>query len=416
MMKRTIMNATGLAALVLSGPVAADIIYSNYLNTTIATNFTGTDVNVDVGTLNLFFGGAGVANNSAFQPFRTGTGGLDTMLGFDFGDTIDSGAGDLASGSGGSTNHLGTQFTGGVESYLGFELSGANYGWMRGTFTYATSGAVIKDWAYDDSGGAIKAGLIQTDVTSGSLTTTTLNADVADSFAVASALTNGVPSGLTNSVVKVGDGTVTLKGTNTYTGNTNVDEGTLAIDGTTHASSAFTVADGATLTGSGSIGGSVTIQAGGTLSSGDIIESLATGALTLQNLAIFYYEMDNDAAASAAGDLTAITGNLTITNGAILSLDDLGMGTWDVGDKLTLISYSGTWNGGLFNYGGTLADDSTFFYSGMQWLFNYNDTVAGTNFTDDLTGTSFVTMTAIPEPAAALLGGLGVLLLLRRRR
>jgi hypothetical protein len=53
----------------------------------------------------------------------------------------------------------------------------------------------------------------------------------------------------------------------------------------------------------------------------------------------------------------------------------------------------------------------------MDWRFNYNDTAAGTNYTGDLTGSSFVTMTAIPEPnAAALVGGLGMLTLLRRRR
>jgi len=49
-------------------------------------------------------------------------------------------------------------------------------------------------------------------------------------------------------------------------------------------------------------------------------------------------------------------------------------------------------------------------------LFNYNDDGSGTNYTGDLTGPSFVTMTAIPEPRAALLGGIGMLLLLRRRR
>jgi hypothetical protein len=132
----------------------------------------------------------------------------------------------------------------------------------------------------------------------------------------------------------------------------------------------------------------------------------------------FAYEMDNAAAATAAGDLTAVNGNLTLSllTHANLSLTELGAESWAAGDKLTLICYSGGWNGGLFNYQGeTLADDSTLSFSGTSWLFNYNDSGAGTNYADPLTGSTFVTLTAIPEPATALLGGLGLLALLRRR-
>jgi hypothetical protein len=141
--------------------------------------------------------------------------------------------------------------------------------------------------------------------------------------------------------------------------------------------------------------------------------------LSLEAGSTFAYEINNDAAAGVAGDLTAVTGNLTLDlgNATLLTLGELGTGSWSVGEKLTLISYSGAWNGGLFNYGSTLADDSIINFSGMDWLFNYNDTAAGTNYTGDLTGSSFVTMTAVPEPgAAALVGGLGMLALLRRRR
>ena len=209
-----------------------------------------------------------------------------------------------------------------------------------------------------------------------------------------------------------------LSGTNTYTGATNVNAGVLAVNGSL-ANTTTTVGNGGTLQGSGSIGGSVTVQGGGTVASGNSIQSLATGALTLEALATFAYEIDNDAPANEAADLTAVTGNLTIDlgNTAILTLGELGSSSWTIGEKLTLISYSGTWNGGLFNYGGTLADDSTINFSGMGWLFNYNDTVAGTNYTGDLTGSRYVTMTAIPEPSVTtLLGGLGILALLRRRR
>jgi autotransporter-associated beta strand protein len=233
----------------------------------------------------------------------------------------------------------------------------------------------------------------------------------------ASQTLSGVISG-TGALVKNNTGTLSLTGPNTYSGATTVSGGKLAVNGSLASASSVTVQNGGTLQGSGSIGGSVTIQNGGTLATGNSIESLATGALSLQALATFAQEINKDAAATVAGDLTAVTGNLTLDlgNTAILTLTELGSGSWSANEKLTLISYSGTWNGGLFNYGGTLADDSTINFSGATWQFNYNDTVAGSNYTSDLTGTSFVTMTVIPEPnVAALLGGLGTLLLRRRR-
>jgi hypothetical protein len=66
--------------------------------------------------------------------------------------------------------------------------------------------------------------------------------------------------------------------------------------------------------------------------------------------------------------------------------------------------------------GNTVLDNSAIMLNGQQWWFNYNDTDPGTNFTGDLgVATSFVTLT-VPELRAAMLGGLGLLALLRRRR
>jgi autotransporter-associated beta strand protein len=228
---------------------------------------------------------------------------------------------------------------------------------------------------------------------------------------------SGALSGSTFGIAKAGAGTLILSGVNTYSGATDVSSGKLLVNGSTSASSTVTVSGtGSILGGTGTIGGSVTVNGGNTLAPGASIQSLATGALSLQSASTYAYEADNDAAAASAGDLTVVNGNLNLVTGALLTLQELGAGAWTIGEKLTLINYSGIWNGGLFTRGGSIADDSEISFSGMQWLFNYNDTGAGSNFADDLTAGSYVTMTAVPEPSAALLGLFGLLVLARRRR
>ena len=74
-----------------------------------------------------------------------------------------------------------------------------------------------------------------------------------------------------------------------------------------------------------------------------------------------------------------------------------------------IINYSGTWNGGTFL---GMQDDSIFTSAGITYLISYND--------NDINGLGLhaVTLTIVPEPGAAvtLLGGLGMLLGVRRRR
>ena len=237
-------------------------------------------------------------------------------------------------------------------------------------------------------------------------------------------INNPLSTGVITNITKAGTGTWTLSGANTYTGATTINGGTLLINGSTSTSSAVSVNSGGTLGGNGTIGGNVTVQANGTFAPGNSIDSIASGNLALLASSTYAQEVNKFAALGVSGDITVVTGSLSITALANLTLTEIGTsGAWDAGDKITLIGYStGIWNGGLFTYlGNTLADGSTINFSGTDWTFNYDDTAPGDNYQSDMaafTGSArYVTMTAaIPEPSSLALLGLGSLLLLRRRR
>ena len=164
-----------LFLLILALPAHSAVIYSGVQNIAIPTGYTGIYINLDTGAtgtsaitgwdINPFFGGAGFANSSAFQPARLASGNLDPALRLNVGDAVGA-ALTYSSGFGGSGDpvaHLGAaanQFQVGSEAYMGFRFttdaaSGPFYGWIRVAFTHNTSGGLIKDWAYDDTGSAI---------------------------------------------------------------------------------------------------------------------------------------------------------------------------------------------------------------------------------------------------------------------
>ena len=212
-------------------------------------------------------------------------------------------------------------------------------------------------------------------------------------------------------LTKSGSGTMALTAANTYTGATIISAGTLLVNGSL-GNTAVSV-NGGTLGGSGTIGvasASVAINTGATLAPGNSPGTMnVNGSLSLNSGSTFAYQYTGGA---TAADLVDVNGALTIDTGALLTLQDLG--SYTIGDKFTLFAYESLT--GVF---GAYADDQSYTFNGGDWIFNYNDTTAGLNGGEvtGAEGSGFVTITAVPEPNAAMLvGGLGLLALLRRRR
>ncbi|MBN3855074.1 autotransporter outer membrane beta-barrel domain-containing protein [Paraburkholderia sp. Ac-20340] len=146
----------------------------------------------------------------------------------------------------------------------------------------------------------------------------TLAFDRSDAFTL-----DGLISG-TGAVNQLGSGTTILTAANTYTGDTNVLAGTLAIGDAAHTNasiaSALTNVDaGATLGGYGTVSGSV--DNSGTVSVADALAAFATagtGSLTIGG------DLTNDgvinlaAASGSIGNVLDVAGNYSATNGLLV--------------------------------------------------------------------------------------------------
>ena len=283
-----------------------------------------------------------------------------------------------------------------------------------GIFTIGNGANLTADGNLDVTGGTLAAG------NSSSTITGSLNYSSASSSIFA-----GVIAGAGKTLTLNNNSAVlTLFGDNTYTGATNVNAGKLLIHGSTSADSAFTVNNGATLGGRGTIGGSVTLMSGAILSPGASIESLATGSNTWNGGSTVQVEFSTDGSTGAAEtewDLINITGTLDLTGASSSSpitldlvsmLNDTDAGLLAVWDE----NENATWAGFVTTTGGiTDFAANKFVFTTLNFLNTLNGTFNVSQEGNNL-NLNYVTNYAIPEPKAALLGGLGLLLLLRRRR
>jgi hypothetical protein len=232
----------------------------------------------------------------------------------------------------------------------------------------------------------------------------------------------GIFGGTGGSLTKTGTGAFTLTGANTYTGGTTVNAGSLFVNNTGGLSGTGTgnvmVNTGATLGGSGSIGGgvigngAVTVNSGATLAPGATGNGstgiLHTGALVLESGSNFSVDLEGPLAGTGY-DQVFVFGAVSILN-ANLALN-LVSGL-SAGDNLFIVESTGAVTG-TFN---GLADGAMFTQDGVTFTIDYYPSgVLGGNV--ELS----VVSTAVPEPTTWIGGALaipflGFVYIQRRRR
>ena len=168
---------------------------------------------------------------------------------------------------------------------------------------------------------------------------------------------------------QMGSGTTVLTAANTYTGATTVSAGTLLVNGSL-GNSNVSVSSGARFGGTGELGGNLGLTSGS-----------------------FFHVVN-------LNDGLAVTGTINLFEG--FGVDDLVGLTWGSVATGTYTLISGTLDTGVF---AGLANNSA------ATAFALED--GRTAYFQD---GSLQLVVAIPEPRAALLGSLGMLMLLRRRR
>ena len=144
-------------------------------------------------------------------------------------------------------------------------------------------------------------------------------------------------------------GVVVMAATNNYTGTTTVATGTLLVNGA-NGNSAITVNTNATLGGSGSIGGTVNVQAGGKLAPGiaargaltDTIGTLTAGSAASVSGTVV---MKISRTSSPTSD-EFVAPAVTVNSGAVLTVSNIGSTNFVAGDTFTLFStpISGAFN------------------------------------------------------------------------
>ncbi len=408
----TFFSGNGSGTFVFAGSIsgAGPLIKtgSSTMTLTGANTYTGGTV-VRGGTLQVTTGGSIT---------HTGTNMLVSTVSGDNGtlnitggavSTLDGGIGLVAGSSGTATVSSGTwNISGGLSVGISgtgvLNITGTgvvNVGGGTGTVTIAdTQGSAGRlNLGTGGVAGTLSAGT----VTSSRPFTAGVSFNHTGSYTFAPQLTGTI------GVVKDGSGTTTLSAVNTHTGGTNVNAGTLLVNGNSAAANgAGLVQSGGTLGGTGTLGGANTVGDTGTIRGGDAtgVGTLnLAGSLTIRSGGTFSTKIANTTTTS---NLLAVTGAFAFNPGGRVFIDANNV-TFDPATSYTyLIATSGTSTAGL-----SVTD---------QTLFSTSNFSNSSAFTFSLTGNAggviFLDFTPVPEPTTVLglaAAGMGLAGMIRRR-
>lgn len=238
------------------------------------------------GTLNLFTFGDRVASIAGNGTINLGSAPLefgDDNSSTSFSGTM-TGTGQLVKNGNGTFTLTGSITAGGnvtVNSGT-FRLGSADR--IADTrFVALGNGATFDLAGFNETVGGIDGGVTSA-ITLGAGTLTTGGLNIATQFF-------GAISG-TGGLVKEGSAALSLERTNSYTGATSVNAGTLLVNGS--ITSDVTVANGATIGGKGTIGSgnTLTVQSGGNVAPGTSPGILTTGNVSFESGSVFNIELN----------------------------------------------------------------------------------------------------------------------------
>ena len=366
-------------------------------------SYTGTTT-ISAGTLQVGSGGTtgtlgsgAVVNNAALVVNRSDEATLGNNI---------SGTGSFTQAGAGTTTLTGSNsFTGAVSVSAGQLVNGSTYG-LGGTLLNYSDKVAFADGitAYTLGGLTGSSNFAMTNAGGLAFALTVGNGD-------RSATYSGNLSGTGASLTKVGTGTQTLNGNNTYTGGTTVNAGTLMAnntEGSAVGTSAVTVNSGGRLGGNGTIGGATTIASGGLLTPGSGNE----GALSFSNGLTLESGSATAFVISGTNSFTSINilGNTIAYGGNLVFLFNTASYTPAAGDAFTLFNMTGgaTQSG---DFSSVTAGSLSFTESSGIWSASYGAYDYQFSQSTGLLSVQAAPL-GVPEPSTYALLGLGALALL----